>query len=138
VLWRKYKSEIFLRRGARTCVLISLFASLACSAYATDTPAPNAGLPETLPDGNLRDPMPSEQVLSDLARQSLNNMVHFDSGSFGLGKGDAGLEIGPEGDYCVAQCRTRNSVSYLRRCRPFFGSGTELGLCALASSQRRK
>lgn len=40
---------------------------------------------ETLPDGNVRDPVPSRETLSELARKSIQNMIYFKAGSFEMG-----------------------------------------------------
>jgi len=63
--------------------------------YAAENTAIISTTPETLLDGNLRDPAPSQEILSNLGEQSIKNMVSFSGGTFEMG--DWGSEINEGG-----------------------------------------
>lgn len=63
----------------------AILASMPTQSWANGDQPSSPQAVETLPDGNLRDPMPASSILSELSRISLKNMVAFEAGSFEMG-----------------------------------------------------
>jgi sulfatase modifying factor 1 len=83
------------QRQFLSSAIFAAIIQLSTSVWATENTVVAEPAPETLPDGNLRDPMPSPEVLSNFAKQSLKNMVLFDGATFQMG--DWGAEVNKEG-----------------------------------------
>jgi sulfatase modifying factor 1 len=86
--------KIFQQLALHTAVII-VSAQIIPSSKALETDVTKLGAPEIMPDGNLRDPVPTPETLSKFASRALANMVEFKGGTFEMG--DWGAEVNDGG-----------------------------------------